>query len=110
MEKTGYPYDVDDKCVRLSYNVFVVKNQNGFNKAIYEWCKPSDGGDYGDGYNYSKEDLRNMVTDYPKSYPSVVVFGFVYEIMKIMVTVFGMGDISEILNCFKRFGRICGEM
>lgn len=94
-----YCYKVDDKCMRISSNIFVVKNQNGFNKALYEFKKLDEGGEYGDGNNYSKEELRKMVNNYPKQYPCVINLNFIWEISKIEVDIIADSEI-EILNVY----------
>lgn len=94
-----YPYEVDDKCIRISPNIFVVKNQNGFNKALYEFKKPDRGGEYGDINNYSKKELRKMVDNYPTCYPAIVNLNFIWEISKIEVEIINDSEL-EILNKF----------
>ena len=95
---TKYPYEVDDKCIRISPNIFVVKNQNGFNKALYEYKKP-DNGEYDGKINYSKKELRQMIDNYPTCYPAIVILNFIWEISKIEVEIINDTEL-EILNKF----------
>lgn len=81
--------------IKISCNVFVVKNQNGFNNSIYEFM-------YGPNYDnngfYTKKELRQMVNDYPRNYPSLVVFGKIPEVQKINVNVFNETQLSAIIE------------
>lgn len=81
--------------IKISYNVFVVKNQNGFNNSIYEFM-------YGPNYDndgfYTKKELRQMVNDYPRNYPSLVVFGKNAEVQKINVNVFDETQLQAIFE------------
>ena len=81
--------------IKISHNVFVVKNQNGFNNSIYEFM-------YGPKYDndgfYTKKELRQMVNDYPRNYPSLVVFGKIPEVQKINVNVFNETQLSAIIQ------------
>lgn len=96
-------YRVDDKCIRISPNIFVVKNQNGFNKALYEFKKPDEGGKYGDENNYSKEELRKMVDNYPKHYPCVINLNFIWEISKIEVEIINNTELEILNKCYNEF-------
>lgn len=107
---TKYCYKVDDKCMRISPNIFVVKNQNGFNKALYEFKKP-DNGIYG-GNNYTKKELRQMVDNYPKQYPCVINLNFVWEISKIIVDIIADSEIeilNSVLNQYKKEKGVVGR-
>lgn len=98
-------YEVDDKCIRISPNIFVVKNQNGFNKALYEYKKPDNGGEYDGKINYSKKELRKMVDNYPTRYPAIVNLNFVWEISKIEVEIIddtGLEILNKFYNEFKK--------
>ena len=99
----NYCYRVDDKCIRISPNIFVVKNQNGFNKALYEFKKPDEGGKYGDENNYSKEELRKMVDNYPKHYPCVINLNFIWEISKIEVEIINNTELEILNKCYNEF-------
>lgn len=99
----NYCYRVDDKCIRISPNIFVVKNQNGFNKALYEFKKPDEGGEYGDENNYSKEELRKMVNNYPKHYPCVINLNFIWEISKIEVEIINNTELEILNKCYNEF-------
>ena len=81
--------------IKISHNVFVVKNQNGFNNSIYEFMYGSKCDT--DGF-YTKKELRQMVNDYPRNYPSLVVFGKIPEVQKINVNVFNETQLSAIIQ------------
>ena len=82
--------------IKITYNMFVVKNQNGFNNALYDFMHVHDS-------YYSKQDIRYMATDFPKSYPAVVILHEIYEISRISVEVLYKNELSEMLECFEKF-------
>jgi hypothetical protein len=81
--------------IKITYNIFVVKNQNGFNNALYDYVGVDD--------FYSKQDIRSMVNDFPKSYPAVVILDEIDEISRISVEVLDKNKVSEILECLEKF-------
>lgn len=83
--------------IKITDNIFVVKNQNGFNNALYDFMKVDE------GCFYSKQELRSMVTDFPKSYPAAVIFHKEYDIGRISTEVLNKNDVSAILECFEKF-------
>jgi len=83
--------------IKITYNIFVVKNQNGFNNALYDFMKVDE------GCFYSKQELRSMVTDFPKSYPAAVIFHKEYDIGRISVEVLDKNEVSELLESFEKF-------
>ena len=82
--------------IKITYNIFVVKNQNGFNNALYDFIGVNEG-------FYTKQDARYMATDFPKSYPAVVILHEIYEISRISVEVLNKNEVSEILKSFEKF-------
>ena len=82
--------------IKITYNIFVVKNQNGFNNALYDFT-----GCYDDFC--SKQDIRYKATDFPKSYPAVVILHEIYEISSISVEVLDKNEVSAILEGFDKF-------
>lgn len=56
-----------------------------------------------DNSYYSKQELRSVVTDFPKSYPAAVIFHKEYDISKISVEVLDKNEVSSILECFEKF-------
>jgi DNA-directed RNA polymerase subunit RPC12/RpoP len=82
--------------LKITYNIFVVKNQNGFNNALYDFM------DRANSY-FSKQELRSMVTDFPKSYPAAVIFHKEYDIGRISVEVLDKNEVSTILESFEKF-------
>lgn len=44
--------------IKHTGHLYTVKNQNGFNNALYDYFK-----------NVKKQDVRKMVNDFPKKYP-----------------------------------------
>ena len=82
--------------IKFTYNIFVVKNQNGFNNSLYDFMNA-------DECFYSKQDIRSMVTDFPKSYPAVVILHKIYEISRISVEVLYKKELTAILEGFDKF-------
>ena len=82
--------------IKITYNIFVVKNQNGFNNALYDYMRVDD-------TSYSKQYARSMVTNFPKRYPAAVVFHKEYETYRIFVDVLNKNDMSVILEGFEKF-------
>ena len=82
--------------IKITYNIFVVKNQNGFKNALYDFIGAPDS-------FCPKKDIRSIVTDFPKSYPSVVILYTDYENFRIYVDVLNKNEVSEILECFEKF-------
>lgn len=82
--------------IKITYNIFVVKNQNGFNNALYDYMRVDEG-------YCTKQEVRSMVTDFPKSYPVVVILHKIYEISRISVEVLYRNEVSSILECFEKF-------
>jgi len=83
--------------IKITYNIFVVKNQNGFNNALYDFMRVDE------GCFYSKQELRSMVTDFPKRYPAAVIFHKEYDIGRISVDVLDKNAVSELLESFEKF-------
>ncbi len=83
--------------IKIAYNIFVVKNQNGFNNSIYEFMHVDE------GCFYDKQELRSMVNGFPKKYPAVVVFEYIREISRIDVGVLDKDDIANITESLKLF-------
>ena len=81
--------------IKITYNIFVVKNQNGFNNALYDYM------DVANSY-YSKQELRSMVTDFPKRYPSAVIFHKEYDIGRISVEVLDKNEVTAMLEGFEK--------
>ena len=84
--------------IKITDDIFVVKNQNGFNNALYDFTGCYDG-------FCSKQDIRSMVTGFPKSYPAVVVLNKVYDIFRISVEVLYKNEVSAMLECFEKFNK-----
>lgn len=82
--------------IKITYNIFVVKNQNGFNNALYDFMGNANS-------YYSKQELRSMITDFPKSYPAAVIFHKEYDIGRISVEVLDKNEVSSILEGFEKF-------
>lgn len=53
-----------------SNHCYSVKNQNGFNNALYHYFGATDNGEFG---SLSKKEVRQMVQNYPKEYPSTII-------------------------------------
>lgn len=57
---------------KLTNHSYVVKNQNGFNKALYRYFGEDGQSTTVDGMG--RDAIKKLVDNYPKSYPAVVVF------------------------------------
>ena len=82
--------------IKITYNIFVVKNQNGFNNALYDYMRVDEG-------FYTKQDVRYKATDFPKSYPAVVILHEIYEISRISVEVLDKNEVTAMLEGFEKF-------
>ena len=82
--------------IKIAYNIFVVKKQNGFNNALYDYTGCYDG-------FCSKQEVRYKATDFPKSYPAAVILHEIYEISRISVKVLNKNKVSEMLEGFEKF-------
>lgn len=82
--------------IKITYDIFVVKNQNGFNNALYDFMEVDKG-------FYTKQELRSLVTDFPKSYPATVIFHKEYDIGRISVEVLDKKEVSAMLEGFEKF-------
>lgn len=56
--------------IQITGHVYKVKNQNGFNNALYHYFGATDNGE---GRNYTKKEVRKMVENWPKIYPTCIV-------------------------------------
>lgn len=84
--------------IKITDDIFVVKNQNGFNNALYDYTGCYDG-------FCSKQDARYRATDFPKSYPAVVILHKIYDISRISVEVLNKNEVSEMLEGFEKFNK-----
>lgn len=84
--------------IKITYNIFVVKNQNGFNNALYDYTGCYDG-------FCSKQEIRSMVTDFPKRYPAVVILFKIYDIFRISVDILYKNEMSKMFECFEKFNK-----
>jgi hypothetical protein len=67
-------------------NQYWVKNQNGFNSALYHHF----GADDESSKSYTKKEVREMVSSWPKSYPcTIVIDDLTFECGRIFITVVG---------------------
>lgn len=83
--------------IKITYDIFVVKNQNGFNNSLYDFMRVDE------GCFYSKQELRSMVTDFPKRYPAAVIFHKEYDIGRISVEVLDKKEVTAMLEGFEKF-------
>lgn len=104
-----YPYKVNSRCFRLSGVIFIVTNQNGFNAALYEYYKPDEHDavwGYDGIHNYSKKELRSMVSNYPNDYPALIAIeDNTFEIRSIGVDVLPK-SLKPIIRIFLLFLKI----
>ena len=58
---------ISNNCARISGSMYLVKNQSGFNNALYNYTRVMRGHDW-----YSRKEIRSMVNDYPVKYPCLI--------------------------------------
>lgn len=82
---------MEDIFFNITGEVYVCKNQNGFNAALYDCFGTAE-----DGNSLSsKKQLREMIREYPSEYPAIVRFvDEVFECSRIHVFVLGNGYLS----------------
>jgi hypothetical protein len=67
-------------------NTYLIKNQNGFNNAIY---------DFMDAENNEKESIRKAVQNFPTKYPTIIsIYSQMFECSRIHI------DITEPTKIF----------
>lgn len=65
--------------IRQSGHCYLVKNQNGFNNALYDYF-------YLDDCTYTKKEIRSMVQTFPTSYPcTIVIINQVFECKRLYI-------------------------
>ena len=75
------------KFFKLSEHCYIVENQNGFNNALYNYF--GCGKESGEGY--TKEQVRGMVQNYPKSYPTeIIIIDQTFECMRVYIEEFNI--------------------
>lgn len=76
---------------KISGHVYHIENQNGFNNALYDYFEASD--DVKDN-SYSKKKIREMVQNYPQSYPTYfVVIDQSFESGRVYIETFDLNLI-----------------
>lgn len=74
--------------IRKTGHCYRVKNQNGFNAALYDYF---DATNDGAGNSYSKEEVRRMVQDIPKGFPvSFVIIDKTFECGRLYLEYFDL--------------------
>lgn len=69
---------------RIIGHCYAVKNQNGFNAALYDYFKDCD---------YSKKTIRKMVQNYPLHYPTtIIIVDQSFECGRVYIEDFDMDD------------------
>ena len=58
---------ISNNCARISGSMYLVKNQSGFNNALYNYTRVMRGCDW-----YSRKEIRSMVNNYPVKYPCLI--------------------------------------
>ncbi len=53
--------------IKHTGHLYTVKNQTGFNNALYDCFKDTL------GWGYTKKEIRDMVQSFPQQYPSGIV-------------------------------------
>lgn len=81
---------------KITGHVYNVENQNGFNNALYDFFSATD-----DGKNntVSKKDVRRMIQNFPKIYPTtIVIIDQTFECARVYIETF---DLDEQAHLYK---------
>lgn len=77
-------------------HLYTVKNQNGFNNALYDYFNAT-----GDGANFTKAEVRKMVQNFPPYYPvSMIIIDQSFECNRVFIEFFKMDVEAAILLSF----------
>ncbi len=74
---------------RITGHVYSIKNQNGFNNALYDY--------FGIGIDstYSKGEVRKMVQNFPTKYPTnIVIIDQSFECRRVYIECFDLNDFN----------------
>lgn len=78
--------------------MYCVKNQGGFNRALYDFKGP-DNGNWDNPNEYSKKELRQAASSYPKHYPALISLeDNMFEIHRIGVSVAPANIVQTLFN------------
>ena len=58
---------ISGNCARISGSMYIIKNQAGFNNALYHYTKIVCGRDW-----YSRKQIRGMINTFPRKYPCLI--------------------------------------
>ena len=79
--------------IQVTGHLYMVKNQNGLNNALYDFYGATDNGE---NFTKSKKEVRNMMQDVPPYYPiSVVIVDQSFECNRVYLEFF---DIDEVAH------------
>lgn len=82
---------------KITRHLYTAKNQNGFKNALYDF--------FGAAYNtplaYSKKEVREMIQNYPESYPTAfVIVDESHEGRRIYIETFDLDWEGHFSNSF----------
>ena len=86
------------KFKQITEHLYTAENQNGFTNALYHYFNATDDGN---NNTYSKKKVKEMVQNYPKTYPtSFVIVDKSFECGKVYIEEFDMDWEGHFLNSF----------
>ena len=73
--------------LRHTGHLYTVKNQNGFNNALYNYYEVDKKG------NLSKKEVRKMVQNFPEYYPiSIIIIDQSFECSRVYIETLDLGE------------------
>lgn len=73
---------------KITGHVYNVENQNGFNNALYDYFGATDDGK---DNTHLKKKVREMVQNFPKSYPTtIVIIDQSFECSRVYIETFDL--------------------
>jgi len=79
--------------IQVAGHLYMVKNQNGLNNALYDFYGATDSGE---NFTKSKKEVRSMVQDVPPYFPiSVVIVDQSFECNRVYLEFFDMDEVSH---------------
>ena len=86
---------VKSNCIKADSHSYLVKNQNAFNKALYDFFGINDES------NTTKKEIRNMVQTYPAYYPCmIIIINQSFECSRIYIDCLKLDELSAEIDKF----------
>ena len=79
--------------IKVTEHLYMVKNQNGLNNALYDFYGATDNGE---NFTKTKKEVRGMLQDISPYYPiSVVIVDQSFECNRVYLEFFDMDEVSH---------------